>query len=142
MLFQDKIYQLFTPFFLKNTVFELTNFSEWGELLPAGDERAGAAHTVALACHLHVADNRLQKEVNHRQNFPSHWAHERHLYVANNRLQKEVNHRQNLASHWALASRLQQDVNHRQNLASHWALACHLHVADNRLQQDVNHRQN
>ncbi len=68
LLFRDKIYQLVTPFFLKNTVCELTNFSERGELLPAGDERTGATHTVALARHLHVADNRLQNEVNHRQN--------------------------------------------------------------------------
>jgi hypothetical protein len=71
----------FTLFFLQNTVCELTNFSEWGELLPAGDERAGAAHTVALARHLHVADNRLQQDVNHRQNYytnrRSYWARAR-----------------------------------------------------------------
>jgi hypothetical protein len=93
------LYNFLHLFFLKNAVCELTNFSEWGELLPAGDERAGAAHTVALARHLHVADNRLQQDVNHRQNYHtnrrSHWAIARHLHVADNRLQQDVNHRQN-----------------------------------------------
>jgi len=36
----------------------IANFSERSQLLPASDERAGAADTVALARHLHVADNR------------------------------------------------------------------------------------
>merc|ERR1719319_1421372 len=36
----------------------IPNFPEWCELLPAGDEGAGARHPVALARHLHVRDHR------------------------------------------------------------------------------------
>jgi hypothetical protein len=66
LFFQNIFYQLCALFFFLEEHFcELTDFSEWGKLLPAGDERAGAAHTVALARHLHVADNRLQQDLNH-----------------------------------------------------------------------------
>ena len=41
-----------------------TDFSERCELLPAGDERAGATEAVALAGHLHVVDDGLEHEVN------------------------------------------------------------------------------
>ena len=37
-----------------------TDFSERCELLPAGDERAGATEAVALAGHLHVVDDGLK----------------------------------------------------------------------------------
>ena len=42
---------------------ELTDFSEGSELLPAGDERAGATEAVALAGHLHVVDDGLEGNV-------------------------------------------------------------------------------
>ena len=42
---------------------ELTDFSEGSELLPAGDERAGATEAVALAGHLHVVDYGLEYNV-------------------------------------------------------------------------------
>ena len=38
----------------------LTDFPEGGQLLPAGDQGTGAADAVALARHLHVADDRLE----------------------------------------------------------------------------------
>ena len=40
-----------------------TDFSEGRQLLPAGDERAGAAEAVTLAGHLHVVDDGLQHDV-------------------------------------------------------------------------------
>ena len=40
-----------------------TDFSERCELLPAGDERAGATEAVALAGHLHVVDYGLEYNV-------------------------------------------------------------------------------
>ena len=39
-----------------------TDFSERCELLPAGDERAGATESVTLAGDLHVVDDGLQSE--------------------------------------------------------------------------------
>ena len=39
-----------------------TDFSERCELLPAGDERAGATQSVTLAGDLHVVDDGLQSE--------------------------------------------------------------------------------
>ena len=39
-----------------------TDFSERCQLLPAGDERAGAAQSVTLAGDLHVVDDGLQSE--------------------------------------------------------------------------------
>ena len=39
-----------------------TDFSERCELLPAGDERAGATEAVTLAGHLHVVDDGLQHD--------------------------------------------------------------------------------
>ena len=41
----------------------LTDFPEGCELLPAGDERAGATEAVTLAGHLHVVDDGLQHDV-------------------------------------------------------------------------------
>ena len=38
-----------------------TDFSEGRQLLPAGDERAGAAEAVTLAGHLHVVDDGLHQ---------------------------------------------------------------------------------
>ena len=41
---------------------EPTDFSERCELLPAGDERAGATEAVTLAGDLHVVDDGLEHE--------------------------------------------------------------------------------
>ena len=37
----------------------LTDFSEWSQLLPARDEGAGAGQAVTLTSHLHAVNNRL-----------------------------------------------------------------------------------
>ena len=37
----------------------LTDFPEWSQLLPAGDEGAGARQAVTLTSHLHAVNNRL-----------------------------------------------------------------------------------
>ena len=45
---------------------EPTDFSERCELLPAGDERAGATEAVTLAGDLHVVDDGLEYEDHHQ----------------------------------------------------------------------------
>ena len=50
-----------------------TDFSEGGELLPAGDEGAGATEAVTLAGDLHVVDDGLRDDVHHIMSQPTNW---------------------------------------------------------------------
>ena len=55
------LFLYFFSFWLKTNVKcpYLTNFSEGSQLLPAGDEGAGAREAVTLTSHLHAVNNRL-----------------------------------------------------------------------------------